>query len=259
MTKNLSLGLLVALALVLIPVIAFAAPPAPKGKLVYEDDFSDPKKSGLEDNLTATDYSRGFHAPGYYHLRDLKANETHWELFPKQSYANLTLDLDVFDGSDTFTGNVWQGVVVRAQDENHFYAVMVNPRGGKYVVRKLDGANKWSDLIAEKASKLVKAAADVNRLRVDADGANFTIYLNGEQLDTFSDAAYKQGGIGLIATNIDGVAMHMHYDNVKVYTTDAAAPATLPTTGAADATTPALLAGLALLLLALGVQVRRRA
>ncbi len=270
MTRAAMLRMLAVLCLALVPALALAAPPEPKGKLVYEDDFSDKTKSGLEDNLKATDYSRGFHAPGYYHLKDLKANEIHWSLFPKQRYTNLTFELDVFDNSDDFTGDVWQGVVVRAQDEAHFYAVLLNPRAGKYTVRKLDGAGKWSDLVAPADSKLIKSGAEINRLRVDADAASFTIYLNGEQLGTFSDAAYKQGGIGVIAANVDAVTMHMHFDNVKVYTTDAgapvvgssggaSAPSALPRTGAAETLPALLLASLAALLLALGALARRRA
>src|SRR5258706_12769660 len=75
-------GVIAVLCLALWPALASAAPPAPKGKLVFEDDFSNPTKSGLEDNLQATDYSRGFHAPGVYHLKDLKDKATNWELFP---------------------------------------------------------------------------------------------------------------------------------------------------------------------------------
>ncbi len=270
MPRKALFALLAVLCLALVPALALAAPPEPKGKLVYEDDFSDKTKSGLEDNLKATDYSRGFHAPGYYHLKDLKATETHWSLFPKQRYTNLAFELDVFDNSDDFTGDVWQGVIVRAQDEAHFYAVLLNPRAGKYNVRKLDGAGKWSDLVAPTDSKLIKSGSEINRLRVDADAANFTIFLNGEQLGTFSDAAYKQGGIGLIAANVDAVAMHMHFDNVKAYTTDAgapvigssggaSAPSALPRTGATDPLPALLLAGLAALLLTLGAVARRRA
>ncbi len=51
---------------------------------MFEDDFSNAAKSGLEDNLQATDYSRGFHAPGVYHLKDVKAGTTNWELYPEQ-------------------------------------------------------------------------------------------------------------------------------------------------------------------------------
>lgn len=257
------------MALALFPALAGAAPPAPNGKLVFEDDFSDPAKSKLENNITATDYSRGFHAPGVYHLKDIKPGETHWSLLPGQTFGNGTTELDVFDNSDNFTGDIAEGLIVRAQDSSHFYAVMIDPRSGQYSVRKLNGAGKWSDLIAAKPSPLIKKLSDINHLRVDAVDDAFTIYLNGEALDSFSDAAYKQGGVGLIASNVDAVGMHMHFDNLKIYASDTAAaggssnvagapkPGTLPRTGAAQADLAPALGLLALGLLALGLRLRK--
>src|SRR5262245_41723205 len=183
-------GLLVALCLALWPTFVGAEPPKPKGKLVYSDDFSDPKKSGLEDKPEAADYGRGFHAPGVYVLNLHKNNDTRWALLPNKAYGELTIEVDLWDDSDSFQGAVSQGVVFRAKDNTHLYAVLIDPRNAKYAARKLDGTDKWSDLIAWKASPHVKQKSEVNRLRVDAEGDTFTIYLNGEALDSFSDASY---------------------------------------------------------------------
>jgi Domain of Unknown Function (DUF1080) len=252
-------GLIAALCLVLWPALASAAPPTPKGKLVYEDDFSS-KKSGLEDNLTATDYSRGFHAPGVYHLKDIKANETHWSLFPDKSYGEFTFQADVWDNSDDVTaGDISEGLVFRTTDNDHFYAVLVDPRKGTFAVRKWD-AGKASDLVAAKDSALVKRKNEVNQIRVDGDGGNFTIYLNGDKLTDFSDSSYTKGQIGFIASNVDATANHIHFDNVKIWTTEAAEqPSTLPTTGAAEGTSLWLALALGLALLGLGFWTRRTA
>lgn len=258
-------GLLVALCLVLWPALASAAPPKPAGKLVYQDDFNDSgKKSGLEENKAATDYSRGFHAPGVYHLKDVKKGETHWSMFPNQAYGDFTFEIDLFDSSDDFTGDIAQGLILRAKDDTHFYAVLIDPRTGGYSVRKQDGASKSTDLVAFKASPLIKKEADVNRLRIDAKGDTFTVYLNDESLTSFTDATYKQGKIGLIASNVDAVGAHMHFDNVKIYSSEVApaaaspsAPAALPTTGG-DTSAPLALAFGAFALLLLGMWVRQR-
>jgi LPXTG-motif cell wall-anchored protein len=255
------IGLIVALCMLLWPGLAGAAPPAPQGKLVYEDDFNDPKKSGLENNLTATDYSRGFHAPGVYHLKDIKNGETQWELFPNQSYGDFTFQADVWDNSDDVTaGDIAEGLAFRAKDDTHFYTVLVDPRKGNYAVRKLDGKDTWSDLVAWTVSPLVKRKSDVNQLRVDGAGSKFTIYLNGEMLTSFSDSAYTKGQIGFIASNVDASSNHIHFDNPKVWTTEAAGPkpAGLPNTGQDGDGAPLLMLALALSLLSLGVWLRRR-
>lgn len=234
MRGRLRVALLLAIMLALLPSLSSAKPANPKGKLVFEDDFSSNTKSKLEDNLKAADFQRGFHAPGVYHLKLLQNNEIRWSLFPDQSYAEFTVTNDMWDFSDEInSGKVAQGLVFRAQDSNHFYAVLIDPRGGTYSVRKLDGAGKWTDLIATKASPLIKRQKEVNQLRVDGEGDSFTIYLNDEQLDAFTDKSYAKGGIGFIVANVDAKEPHMHFDNIKVYTTDtgAAAPAGLPKTG----------------------------
>lgn len=251
-------SLIIALCLGLWPALAGAAPPAPQGTLVYSDDFSDTTKSGLEDNLNAADYARGFHAPGVYHLKLLQTDDLRWALFPNQTYDTFSLELDVWDNSDDFAGDMNMGVVVRAQDDTHFYSVLLDPRKGQYAARKLNGAGEWSDLIAWKATPLLKAKAEVNHLRVDGDGAKFTIYLNDELLDSFEDSAYAQGRLGPLAVNVDANQPHVHFDNVKVYAPRAQA-GTLPPSGRPDQLLLLVLTGLAVTLLAAGAWVMRRA
>jgi len=256
---------LVVLALLVGAGRVWAAPPAPTGTEVFSDDFSDPKKSGLEDNVNATDYSRGFHAPGVYHLIIFNNDETHMSLLPDHSYGEFTSELDVWDNSDDFTGDVSGGLVFRAQDASHMYSVLLDPRKGQYAVRKLDGST-WSDLIPWKPSSLVKQKADVNHLRVDGSGDKFTIYLNGESLDTASDSSYAKGGFGFIASNVDAPKPHFHFDNLVIYTTEVTSGQgggegpgeSLPGAGQPDLTAPLAVLLVVASLLTLGLWMRRK-
>jgi hypothetical protein len=252
---------LVAVGLALLPVLASAAPPAPKGELVYEDDFNDAAASSFEDNLTANDFQRGFHPPGIYHLKTVNPNVAGAVVLPTHSYDQFSAQIEVNDNSDAFQGAVSQGMVFRAQDATHYYAVLINSRDGQYAVRKLSG-KQWTDIVPMTDSPLVKSQADVNLLRVDGAGDDFTIYLNDETLDTFTDASYAKGGIGMIIANVDAVEPHIHFDNLAIYSTEpapepSAAPAALPGTGAAESLPVLVLVALAALLLTLGAAVRR--
>jgi hypothetical protein len=250
---------MIMVCLALVPSLALAKPPEPKGKLVYSDDFSDAAKSSFADTLGGKDFSRGFHAPGVYQLKLLTAKDTRWVLLAGQSFGTFTVEADVWDNSDTLTGAAAQGLVVRAQDDQHMYAVLLDSRKGQYAVRKLSGTT-WSDVVPLTASPLVKQQAEVNHLRVDGEGGNFTVYLNDEQLATFSDASYAKGSIGLIVDSVDAEGAHMHFDNLMLYSPEA--PAQTPTTvlpagGAGDQST-AMLGLLALALVAAGSALSRR-
>jgi LPXTG-motif cell wall-anchored protein len=252
---------LVAFGLALLPALAGAAPPAPKGQVVYEDDFTDAAASSFEDNLRASDYGRGFHPPGVYHLKIVNPNAVGAALLPTHSYGQFSVEVEVSDNSDVIQGASSQGVVFRAQDQTHYYAVLVNSRDGQYAIRKLNG-RQWTDIVAMTDSALVKPDTEVNLLRVDGEGDDFTVYLNGETLDSFSDASYAKGTVGMILANVDAVEPHMHFDNMAVYSTEPApeapaVPATLPNTGAAESAPALALAALALMLLALGAMARR--
>jgi LPXTG-motif cell wall-anchored protein len=248
-------------------VVSGQTPGPPQGKLAYSEDFSDGEKSGLEDNVNATDFQRGFHAPGVYHIRLVNNNDTRWVVLPNQTYGPATFQLELWDNSDDLAaGRMQQGLILRVQDESHFYAVLIDPRKGEYAVRKLDGPNAWTDLIAAKVSPLVKRRDAHNQLRVDAVGDTVTIYLNGERLDSFTDESYARGGVGLIAKNVDAITPHLHFDNLMIFTNEggaqgappAASTNVMPSAGQQAGSVPLVLAGIVLVCIGLGLLVLRR-
>ena len=208
--------------------------PDPPGQLVYEDDFegdvsTESAKTGLEDVQGDAEFNPGFHT-GVYRMELSKPNVTHAILLPRLAFANFSMRIDLSDDSDTSTGDIAQGVVFRAQDDVHFYAVLVDRRLGQYAVRKLNGVDNWSDLVAWKASPLVERRAEVNRLRVDVVGNTFVIYLNGQMLDQVTDTTepFAFGMLGMITANVDAVEPILHFDNLKIWRNDPTGPAAEP-------------------------------
>jgi formylglycine-generating enzyme required for sulfatase activity len=210
------------------PNSGVVAPP-PAGTLVFEDDFQNVgvelAKSGLKDQRDDPVFQHGFHPPGVYHFLLPNPNETHHVVLPRFAYGDFTFQSDVWDNSDSLSGSVVEGLIFRVRDDNHFYVVLLDPRKGQYTVRKLDGQDKWSDLIPAKASPLIKRRKDVNQLRVDAAGDSFKIYLNGTLLDEFQDSSYQFGMVGMLVSNIDAATPHIHFDNMKIWANDPPAPA----------------------------------
>jgi formylglycine-generating enzyme required for sulfatase activity len=173
----------------------------------------------MENSANATDFERGIHSPGVYHLRILASSETRVELYARQAYQNFSVQIDLNDNSDDLDGSVSQGLVFRARDRQHYYALMVDPRVGKYSLTRQDG-DQSSELIPWTESPLIKLQKEVNKLRVDAADGTFTIYLNDAQLATADDSTYRSGMIGFAVTNVDAPKPHMHFDNLAIWTSD---------------------------------------
>ncbi|HWQ14217.1 MAG TPA: SUMF1/EgtB/PvdO family nonheme iron enzyme, partial [Roseiflexaceae bacterium] len=199
--------------------------PEPAGVIALEEDFnSGGERTGLDDRVQDTEFSRGFHPPGVYHFLATTPGETRWAVLPRQLVGDFSMQLEVWDNSDEFVGTVAQGVIFRVRDAAHFYAFLLDPRSGRYTVRKQDGTGAWSDIIPWKDSALIKRGAEHNLIRLDAAGENFTIYLNGQQLDTFSDGSYRSGMLGMLIANGDAAKPHMHFDNLVIWSADPRPP-----------------------------------
>jgi formylglycine-generating enzyme required for sulfatase activity/tetratricopeptide (TPR) repeat protein len=195
-------------------------PPEPAGTQVYADDFADPKQSGMENQPKGLDFERGIHSPGVYHLRVLGPNETRVEIYARQSYQNFSAQIDLNDNSDDLAGSVAQGMVFRARDRQHYYALLIDPRVGKYSLLQQNG-DALEELIPWTASALIKLETDVNTLRVDAADAAFTFYLNNAKLADFADDSYSSGMLGFVVANVDAPKPHMHFDNLAIWSSDA--------------------------------------
>jgi formylglycine-generating enzyme required for sulfatase activity len=113
-----------------------------------------------------------------------------------------------------------EGLLFRARDQEHFYTVLLDPRKGQFAVRKQDGKDQSTDLMAWSESPLLKRRAEINQLRVDAAGEAFKIYLNGSLLTEFNDNSYSSGLFGMIVVNADAPTPHIHFDNIKVWSSD---------------------------------------
>ena len=210
------------------PTIPAANMPPPLGQLVNTDDFNDLSRldpNGLADLRGAKDFERGFHAPGVFHMKLPNNNQTQAVLMPSQIYTNFSVQITLWDNSDSEAGSVSQGMVFRAADLNHYYALIIDPRAGAYSLRAQQGTDKISELIPWTPSALINQGKEKNTLRIDANQHTLTFYLNGSQLGTYDDSTYSLGMIGMIVANIDAVTPHMHFDDLQIWSTDQPAKA----------------------------------
>jgi len=130
---------------------------------------------------------------------------------PDHFIASVTLD---FHGVREGRGS---GILFRCSapsvgfDCSRGYFIGIKPSEDSILLGKMDGQG-WQEL------KRTKRAVDVSiqhRLSVRAQGAEFTVLLNGETLFTHQDNDYQSGTIGLRATDIPTTFTELQIDPIQ--------------------------------------------
>ncbi|HQE92721.1 MAG TPA: DUF1080 domain-containing protein [Anaerolineae bacterium] len=107
------------------------------------------------------------------------------------------------------------GVLVRMQDDQHFYAFSVS--GDGYVrAARYDGTS-WIILGPDwSASAAVNQGAAMNVLEVEVTGGTFIFRVNDTQVLQVEDATYTRGDIGLYAGSFSEGDVVITFDNLEV-------------------------------------------
>lgn len=191
-----------------------AAPPDFANSAV--DDFTDPS-SGLVDAQEAQDWGRGYYDPN---IEQYVVELTPYAGPIYDYYEGRALDdnfmLQITSAYEGAINNSY-GLVFRLS-ENGYYAFSISG-DGFYTVERSDGV-ETTTVIDWTASALInqdELAANV--LTVVGQGETYNLYINGQQVDTFTDATHSGGTFGIISNNFDEEApVTFYYDDLTVGT-----------------------------------------
>ena len=195
--------LTVLLALLVITTACTPITPTPSAEIsgtLFSDNFSDPGSGWdrFQNDTGVTDYSN----VGYLiYIR--KANIVKWanpsETFPND--VRIEVDAAMTAGPDD---NAF-GLICRYKDEDNFYYFYISSDGFGGIGKKENGHHK---IISSPDGNLLKIEGvnlgqASNHLRADCIGRTLTLYVNGSQVATTTDSAYRSGNVGLIARTYD--------------------------------------------------------
>jgi hypothetical protein len=187
--------------------------PGPQpGALLYQEDFTAP---GSEwDNQDQTDVAYRFDE-GEYSIEVRKANWMAWD-GTSGSYGDFVLDLDasLVDG-DPYNA---YGCLFRYQDKNNHYEFDMNGNGS-YTIGK-DVNDEWIKLVDWTAHPAIKAQGEVNHIRLIAYGDIFTVYINGEFVNQFTDSTFESGDVAPVVTSYDTPPARATFDNIQVWSVE---------------------------------------
>ncbi len=149
---------------------------------------------------------------GYLHVHIFEMEQIAWAAAGR-TYDNfrLTVEATQVSGPDD---NEY-GVLVRMQDDQHFYAFSIS--GDGYVrAARYDGTS-WLVLGPDWTFyDAVKQGRATNILEVEASGTTLIFRVNGMQVAQVEDKTYPKGDVGLYAGTFSEGDVVITFDNLEV-------------------------------------------
>ncbi|MDX1523044.1 MAG: hypothetical protein R3264_15570, partial [Anaerolineae bacterium] len=190
--------------------------PLPVGGVLAEDDFTDPGTgwpvlAGDEESTSLF----GYHPPDFYHV-EVSAEQVSEVVSKGPAFADVTVESELFvEKTDSDNGDFRYGLALRRTNDN-FYAFTISSRTDSWYILKssVDGL----EVLDEGSEDSIKGdgRANLNVLRVDAEGDEFIFYIDGRPVSILSDADYPEGEVGFFVENFDEPLAHIHFDTLKI-------------------------------------------
>ncbi|MDX1413007.1 MAG: family 16 glycoside hydrolase [Candidatus Promineifilaceae bacterium] len=146
-------------------------------------------------------------------------NLIQYSMLKEPVFSDFALEVDgrLTGGSSTTT----YGVMFRMQSPDEFYRFEITG-DGLYVLERHDADGSWVRFSEDwlDAAVINQGVGAANKLKVVADGANISVYVNDALLEQVTDNAYTSGNIALDIGTFDGVGARVSFDNLVVYPPD---------------------------------------
>jgi len=102
------------------------------------------------------------------------------------------------------------GLVFRYQDDQNFYAFVVNSMGMYALYLRQNG--EYTPIIPFQPSPAIYQGASANLLQVIVRGTSIELYANGQLLAAVEDETFTRGKIGLYA----GPGLYVRFDDLEI-------------------------------------------
>ena len=196
------------------PFLGLFASPTPQTSaaqgVLFTDDFSN-TNSGWDRQRNVDgimDYEND------HYLIQVDRPNSDYFANPSKSFTDVRVEVEAYRESGD-TDNDY-GVICRFQGINDFYAGLISSdgyygifkvKGGEYSILGMDAMSK---------SPAIKPDSEKNLIRMDCNGSNITLYINGIQLDMRQDADFATGDVGLMAGTYRNQGLKVIFDNFVV-------------------------------------------
>jgi hypothetical protein len=188
--------------------------PVADQNVIYQDNFTNPASGWPEEKFD--NYFIGYHEPEFYHIEITSANYKTTVFEPtKQSLSDASIEVKAFTNSKktSATGDFNYGPAFRRSGDN-YYAFTISPRAKKWFLLKSTPSALVT--LAEGTDDKINDLDTPDTLRVDAQGSNFSLYINDQQVGQATDADYASGAVGFYVQTVDATNVHVHFDALTI-------------------------------------------
>ena len=140
-------------------------------------------------------------------------NTMQFSSLPEQSFDNFIFEVDARQLAGD-PGNTY-GVLFRMQDAAQFYRFELTG-DGLYMVERRNADGTWTRFVDDwtESAAIARGINALNRIRIEANGSNFSAFVNDQLVHQFADNAYANGTIGLDAGTFTQPHTQAVFDNV---------------------------------------------
>ncbi|UCC89151.1 MAG: hypothetical protein JSV81_07545, partial [Anaerolineales bacterium] len=178
---------------------------------VLREEFTNPE-SGWPTEEQA-DHRFGYHPPDFYHLEVSAPNDRLAVSQEPASGAVVVKTVALVDHTESSDGEFRYGLTLRHAGEQ-YYAFTISPRSKTW--QALKSSPDGLSVLAEGSSDAIQGLSAADKLRVDADGGDFTFYINTEVVAHVQDADYADGEVGFLVETLGEPLVHVHYDLLTI-------------------------------------------
>jgi hypothetical protein len=189
--------------------------PTQSATVIFSDDFSAPSSGWTRANESGhlLSYSEG------NYLTVAPMHERGWMnvgISPmKFTDAVLAVDFHIVSGDSSDTKAV---IAWRVQDWKNYYALLLSDNGFVNVSRLENG--RLIPIYDWTKEPALNTDYQVNHVEIAFTQETSTIYLNKTLINSFKDANYKIGEVGLGALSATNSSIEVRYDNLVIYEPD---------------------------------------
>ncbi|HET9591098.1 MAG TPA: FecR domain-containing protein [Anaerolineales bacterium] len=181
-------------------------------RILYLDHFTD-LSGGWEQGETP-DSSFGYSERTFYRVQ-IKSPEVQYLAFipGEPDYDDVNIDTRAFIGTGA-GGDFRFGLVFRRTGERYYAFVVSPPTNAWYFLKGTpDGVQTLKQ--GTDGGALDLAAEDW--LRIEVDGPNFLLFINGRFIDWVRDFDYTRGEVGLFVETLDSDEALIHFNSLIVW------------------------------------------